>query len=104
MPFLSSTSRRWVCCWAQVPPQAGGGHEKGSHSLWYDRAGMEFERFYSSLWAEGCVMSAVGSPKAQAGSRASPRASSQEEQLRVSLAEIRHRVSISDQPYQERRL
>lgn len=49
-------------------------------------------------------MSALGSPQAQVGGRASPRAGDREEQLRASLAEIRHRVSISDQPNQDRRL
>lgn len=63
MPFLSSSSWRWICHQAHVPPQAGGGHEQGSHNPWCGRAGMEFGSFYSSLWVEGCVMLAVGSPK-----------------------------------------
>lgn len=49
-------------------------------------------------------MLVVGGSKAQAGGRVSPRAGGQEEHLRASLAEIRHRVSISNQSIQERRL
>lgn len=95
MPFLSSTSQRWMRL------SSGSGPSPGR---WWTWAGMEFGRFYSNLWAKGCIMLAVGSPKAQAGGRASPQAGGQEEQLRASLAEIRHRVPISNQPNHERRL
>lgn len=85
MPFLSSTSWRWVCCWAQVPPQADDGHRQGSHSLWCGRAGMEFGR----VLGRGLCYGGDGQPKSTG--RQQGFASSQ---LR---AEIRHRVSISDQ-------